>query len=148
MDRLLKVLVPAGLVVSAMIASPVPTAAQRSGVEIWAQSCGRCHRPQPASRYTAERWETIVAQMRIYARLTDDEANAVLEFLQGSAKPVARGESGTDSTTVVTNDPGAGLIGNADAVPPLETDTQATLRVQRETVVRYMRALMSRSRHQ
>jgi hypothetical protein len=142
MYRLLKVLVPAGLVVSAMIASPVPTAAQRSGVEIWAQSCGRCHRPQPARRYTAERWETIVAQMRIYARLTDDEANAVLEFLQGSAKPVAREESGADSTTVVAD---AGLIGGAGAADLPETESQATvLRAQREAVVRYMRALMSR----
>jgi len=144
MHRLLKVLIPAGLVVSATIASPVSAAAQRSGVEIWAQSCGRCHRPQPARRYTAERWETIMAQMRIYARLTDAEANAVLEFLQGSAKPVAREESGADSTTVVTDDAGTGLMGDADAVFLLETDTEATLRAQREAVERYMRALMSR----
>lgn len=141
MQSLLKVLVPAGLVVFATIATPVPGAAQRSGVEIWAQSCGRCHRPQPASRYTADVWETIMTQMQIYARLTDDEANAVLEFLQSGAKRVARGESGADSTLVAEAD--AGSIGGTSRLPE---GTQVTiLRLQQDAVVRYMRALMSRS---
>jgi len=140
MYRLLKILVPAVLVVSATAASPVATAAQRSGVEIWAQTCGRCHRPQPARRYTAEAWETIIAQMRIYARLTDDEANAVLQFLKSGAKPIARDQSGTDSTVVAETDVGSN--GGADS---LQQEAQATvLRAQQEAVGRYMRALMSR----
>jgi len=141
MYRLLKILVPAVLVVSATLASPVATAAQRSGVEIWAQTCGRCHRPQPAGRYTAEAWETIMAQMRIYARLTDDEANAVLQFLKSGAKPIARDESGTDSTVVAETNVGS-IGGGADS---LQQEAQVTiLRAQQDAVGRYMRALMSR----
>lgn len=69
----------------------VPSAwAQRSGVEIWAQTCGNCHTAQPAVRYTADQWEHIATHMELTARLTDDEAAAVLQFLQGGAKSLAR----------------------------------------------------------
>ncbi|MBI4521396.1 MAG: cytochrome c, partial [Gemmatimonadetes bacterium] len=64
---------------------PLDASAQRSGVEIWSENCGRCHLPQPANRYTADQWETIVSNMRLVARLTDADAEAVLEFLSGGA---------------------------------------------------------------
>lgn len=137
MYRLPKILVPAVLAVSATIALPAATAAQRSGVEIWAQSCGRCHRPQPANRYTADAWETIMAQMRIYARLTDDEASAVLQFLQSGAKPIALDESGTDPTVVAET--------NVGSIDGANRQARATaLRAQQDAVERYMTALMSR----
>lgn len=67
---------------------------QRSGVEIWSQNCGRCHLPQPANQYTADQWESILYHMRLAARLTDAETEAVLAFLQGGAKRVGSGEAG------------------------------------------------------
>lgn len=79
----------AGLLVAAAAAAPRAATAQPSGVETWARNCGRCHVPQPANRYTAKDWESIVTHMMITARLTDSEADAVLEFLKGGAKRVA-----------------------------------------------------------
>lgn len=73
----------------AMTFSPTDLLAERTGVDIWSQACARCHRPQPGIRYTAGQWEIIMVHMEITARLTDDEANAVLEFLKTSAKPLA-----------------------------------------------------------
>jgi len=134
MHRLLRILVPAGVVVSVTIVSPVPAAAQRSGVDIWSQSCGRCHRPQPPIRYSADAWETIVAQMRIYARLTDDEANAVLQFLQGAARRVAENDAGSDSMVVAER----GTEPISVAADGAEVRA-ADLPAQRDSVVRYVR---------
>lgn len=72
-----------GLVVLMM---PSPAHSQQiSGVEVWAQTCGNCHYTQPAARYTADKWQSIVSHMKLAARLTDEEADAVEHFLQGGA---------------------------------------------------------------
>ncbi len=53
----------------------------RSGLEMWAQTCGNCHQNQPAGRYSKDYWISVIAHMRIEARLTDAEAEAILAFL-------------------------------------------------------------------
>jgi mono/diheme cytochrome c family protein len=68
---------------------PGKVAAQRSGAQVWAETCGNCHMLQPANRYTAERWSIIVRHMQINARLTDEETNAVREFLLAGARRTA-----------------------------------------------------------
>lgn len=75
--------------------------AQRSGVEIWSQTCGNCHAAQPAIRYTADQWESLLMHMRINARLPDAEAEAVLEFLRSGAKRVAKSEPASGPAEVV-----------------------------------------------
>ncbi|HET7039202.1 MAG TPA: hypothetical protein VFH97_04900, partial [Gemmatimonadales bacterium] len=87
MTRITSTLLAAGLLTLA--AAPTRLEAQRSGVEIWSQTCGRCHLPQPAIRYTADQWESIMLDMALFARMTDDDAEAVLEFLKGGARRVA-----------------------------------------------------------
>jgi mono/diheme cytochrome c family protein len=82
-----------GLLALVSLIRPGAVEAQRSGVEIWSQTCGRCHMIQPANRYTSDQWESIMANMMILARMTDDEAAAVLEFLQGGAKEAASADS-------------------------------------------------------
>ena len=80
----------AGLLVT--LSLPAQVEAQRSGVEVWAQTCGNCHLVQPPDRYTAERWGPIMSHMKLTARLTDAEADAVLQFLQGGARTTAYAE--------------------------------------------------------
>ncbi|MFQ5703216.1 MAG: c-type cytochrome [Gemmatimonadales bacterium] len=82
-------LLAAGILGVGVLMAPSTAAAQRSGVELWSQNCNRCHTAQPPIRYTANDWESIIASMKLNARLTDDEAEAILEFLKGGAKPVA-----------------------------------------------------------
>lgn len=77
----------AGLVIA--LAAPGPLVAQRSGAEVWGQVCGNCHRIQPPQRYTADKWASIMTHMTIQARLTTEEADAVLEFLQAGAHRMA-----------------------------------------------------------
>ena len=85
----------AGGLAGVLMAFSLPTSvqAQQSGVEIWSQTCGNCHLIQPANRYTADQWESIMVRMRTWARLTDDESDAVLEFLKGGAKRLASAET-------------------------------------------------------
>ena len=68
---------------------PTNAVAQSSGVQIWAQRCGMCHQQQPADRYDAERWESIMTHMALTARLTSEQAGAVLDFLKSGARKVA-----------------------------------------------------------
>ena len=85
----------AGGLAGVLMAFSLPTSvqAQQSGVEIWSQTCGNCHKIQPANRYTADQWESIMVRMKIWARLTDDGSDAVLEFLKGGAKRLASAET-------------------------------------------------------
>ncbi len=57
----------------------------QSGVQIWSERCGNCHTLQPPAWYTKLAWETVMMHMRIYAHLTDEEADAVLDFLKTGA---------------------------------------------------------------
>lgn len=74
------------LIVSFIFLFALNADAQRSGVEVWAQTCGNCHIAQPAARYTAEKWNSIATHMIIVARLTDEEGDAVIQFLREGAK--------------------------------------------------------------
>lgn len=74
-----------GLVVAYGVMAP-GAEAQRSGAEIWANTCGSCHALQPPGRYTAKDWQSIGTHMIIQSRLTTAQGNAVLEFLTEGAR--------------------------------------------------------------
>ena len=90
-------------------AMPVDVNAQRSGVEIWSQSCGNCHAIQPANRYTADQWETIMQNMQLITRMTDDETTAILGFLKGGAKTLA--------TALPLPEPSVTVLASTDPAP-------------------------------
>jgi mono/diheme cytochrome c family protein len=77
----------------ALLVTPTAVGAQQSGVELWSQTCSSCHAMIPANRYTTDQWENIMAQMRIQARLSGEETEAILEFLRGGARRVAATEA-------------------------------------------------------
>lgn len=79
----------AALVAPAALAVPARLQAQPSGAELWSRTCGSCHAMQPANRYSADQWETIMVQMRIQARLSREQSDAILDFLKGGARRVA-----------------------------------------------------------
>jgi len=103
-----RILIVFGAIALAAALSPERAAAQRSGVEIWAQTCGNCHVTQPAARYSAENWQRLMRHMMITARMTDDEAAAVRRFLMGSARQIVVGAAGNDQTERV----GPGRVGS------------------------------------
>jgi mono/diheme cytochrome c family protein len=86
MNTLMKSGLAAGLLAMAALALPTHATAQRSGVEIWAAECGRCHTIQPPDRYYAKDWVSIMQHMTLAARLTDAQRDAVLAFLKQGAR--------------------------------------------------------------
>lgn len=88
--------------------------AQRSGAEIWSNTCGSCHALQPPGRYTAKDWQSIGTHMIIQARLTTAQGNAVLEFLRQGARETTAGaapETPSSRQTASSAEPVTGLMG-------------------------------------
>jgi cytochrome c553 len=82
-----------GLLVALSLTLPADTLAQRSGVEIWAANCGRCHIIQPTNKYDAAGWVSVGQHMAITSRLTSAEADAVIAFLISGARTVEMEEA-------------------------------------------------------
>lgn len=55
--------------------------AAKSGAQLWAENCQRCHNtPSPAS-FSHEQWLTIGMHMQTRAQLTDKERDKIIAFL-------------------------------------------------------------------
>jgi hypothetical protein len=57
---------------------------QRTGVELWADTCARCHNARPTEEFSGQQWEVIVHHMRLRANLTGEEAREIVAFLKAS----------------------------------------------------------------
>ncbi len=57
---------------------------QKSGAQVWAENCVRCHIPRPATQYTAQQWDLITSHMRLRCDLNGEEQRAVYHFMSGS----------------------------------------------------------------
>jgi len=76
---LLSILFNTGCVESRKIAS-------KSGVQLWAENCQRCHNTPSPSSFSASQWETIGMHMQSRALLTENEKNKIIDFLQSSGR--------------------------------------------------------------
>jgi|TARA_R110000764_G_C10968334_1_gene378985 hypothetical protein len=55
---------------------------EKSGAQLWGETCNRCHlAPSPAD-YNDTDWETISLHMRIRANLTEKEITKIEAFLK------------------------------------------------------------------
>jgi mono/diheme cytochrome c family protein len=68
---------------------PADTAAamatpRKSGSQLWAENCTRCHNARPPQYYSDVTWGIIGAHMRIRANLTGEEQREIVKFLQAS----------------------------------------------------------------
>ena len=56
--------------------------AAKSGAQLWAENCQRCHNtPSPAS-FSSEQWETIGMHMQSRSLITENEREKIVAFLQ------------------------------------------------------------------
>ncbi|HEV3225094.1 MAG TPA: cytochrome c [Puia sp.] len=54
----------------------------KSGAQLWAENCQRCHNtPSPAS-FSPEQWETVGMHMQTRALITDEEKTKIVNFLK------------------------------------------------------------------
>jgi hypothetical protein len=54
----------------------------KSGAQLWAENCQRCHNtPSPAS-FSHDQWTTIGMHMQTRAMITDEERDKIVAFLR------------------------------------------------------------------
>ena len=59
--------------------------AAKSGAELWAENCQRCHNTPSPSTFSHEQWETIGLHMQTRALLTNTERDKIVDFLKQSS---------------------------------------------------------------
>src|SRR5438128_2742933 len=60
----------------------VAAASGKSGAQLWADNCVRCHNIRSPGSYSPAQWEVATMHMRVRANLTPEEHKKILEFLK------------------------------------------------------------------
>ena len=58
------------------------TVAAKSGAQLWAENCQRCHNTPPPNAFSQEQWKTIGMHMQTRALITNNERDKIVAFLQ------------------------------------------------------------------
>lgn len=78
-------------IVSAFAGGPAPAAPSpaapvgKSGAQLWADNCQRCHNFRSPSSYSHAQWDVAMLHMRVRANLTPEQSRKILEFLKSSS---------------------------------------------------------------
>lgn len=54
----------------------------KSGAQLWAENCQRCHNTPSPNTFSPEQWKTVGMHMQTRAQLTDEERDKIVAFLQ------------------------------------------------------------------
>jgi hypothetical protein len=74
----------AGSTTQPAFAGLFPPAEPKSGAQMWADNCSRCHNIRPPEYYSDAEWEAICMHMRLRADLTGEEQREIAKFLRAS----------------------------------------------------------------
>jgi cytochrome c1 len=55
--------------------------AAKSGAQLWAENCQRCHNTPSPNSFSHEQWITVGLHMQTRAQLTDKEREKIVAFL-------------------------------------------------------------------
>jgi len=58
----------------------------KTGAQLWAENCARCHNLRSPSEFSAAEWPIIVQEMRVRAPLTGEQERKITEFLQSASQ--------------------------------------------------------------
>jgi Cytochrome C oxidase, cbb3-type, subunit III len=85
-NKKIRILFTLGVVTFTLVELNSCTASQKieakSGAQLWAENCQRCHNTPSPSTFSAEQWETIGMHMQTRALLTDKERDKIVAFLK------------------------------------------------------------------
>jgi hypothetical protein len=71
------------LIITAMNSCKVSQqVAMKTGAQLWAENCQRCHNTPSPSSFSPEQWETIGLHMQTRALITDAEREKIVDFLK------------------------------------------------------------------
>jgi len=54
----------------------------KSGAQLWAENCQRCHNTPAPGTFSHEQWETLVLHMQTRALLTENEKKKITDFMK------------------------------------------------------------------
>ena len=54
----------------------------KTGAQLWAENCQRCHNTPSPNTFSPEQWETVGLHMQSRALLTDEERDKIVAFLK------------------------------------------------------------------
>ena len=57
----------------------------KSGAQLWAENCVRCHNIRSPGSLSPVQWEVALMHMRVRANLTPEEHKKILEFLKSGS---------------------------------------------------------------
>ena len=57
---------------------------EKSGAQLWAENCNRCHNVRSPQSYSGAQWEVAMLHMRVRANLTPEEHAKILAFLKSA----------------------------------------------------------------
>lgn len=77
------IIVGLGMTIMALANSCVESkkVAAKSGAQLWAENCQRCHNPPSPASFSHEQWVTIGMHMQTRAHLTEKEKDKIISFL-------------------------------------------------------------------
>ena len=55
--------------------------AAKSGAQLWAENCQRCHNTPSPATFSPEQWKTVGMHMQTRAQLTGTERDKIIAFL-------------------------------------------------------------------
>ncbi|RXP54799.1 cytochrome c [Lutibacter sp. HS1-25] len=56
----------------------------KSGVQLWGETCMRCHSTPSPADFNDTDWSTIEMHMRVRANLTADESKKIFDFIKSA----------------------------------------------------------------
>ena len=56
--------------------------AAKTGAQLWAENCQRCHNTPSPTTFSDEQWKTVGMHMQSRALLTNNERDKVVTFMQ------------------------------------------------------------------
>ncbi len=84
-NKKIQILFVLGLSVSALVELNSCTASKKieakSGAELWAENCQRCHNTPSPSTFSPEQWKTVGMHMQTRALITNKERDKIVAFL-------------------------------------------------------------------
>ena len=64
--------------------APTKEIADKSGAQLWAENCQRCHNTPSPATFSPEQWETVGMHMQTRSLITDQERKKIVAFLKGT----------------------------------------------------------------
>lgn len=54
----------------------------KTGAQLWAENCQRCHNTPSPSTFSPEQWETVGMHMQTRSLITEEEKTKIVNFLK------------------------------------------------------------------